>query len=85
MTWVYAGSLLVGFVALLIWLVLSGISERAVAGKGLIWQRVIGAVTAFGIAGMSATFGGWPALLAAGGAAMAAAGAALYVGAVGVE
>lgn len=85
MTWLYAGSLLIGFVGLLVWLILSGLSDGAGSGKGLVWQRTIGAVTAFGIAGMSATFGGWPSILAAVGATVAGAGAALYVGSVGVE
>ncbi len=85
MTWVYAGSLLIGFVSLLVWLVVSGLSDGAGSGSGLVWQRTIGAVTAFGIAGMSATFGGWPSLLAAVGAAVAAVGAGFYVGSVGVE
>ncbi len=85
MTWVYAASLLLGFVALLVWLLRISLSERPAGRSRLVGQRLIAATTTFGIAGMSATFGGWPGALAVLGAAAAAGGAAVYAGTVGAD
>lgn len=82
MTWVYATALLVGLagiIGLTVRLTLSGRQEPAG------WRRAVAGSTAFGIAGMSASFGGWSPILAALGAVGAALAAAVYAGMVGAD
>ena len=86
MTVVYAVVLAVGFVALLIW-----IAQTAIADTVSGWDRIdpevrfgsrgryaVGAAIGFGLAGMSATFAGWPVVAAIG----AAVGGAAFLVAV---
>jgi hypothetical protein len=53
----YAVALIVGFVALIIWILgtflPSGVNERLVA------RRVVGGLIAFGMGGLSASYAGW--------------------------
>lgn len=65
MRWVYASSLAIGF-ALLMVVLLADLNSRRM-------RIVVSVLTAFGIAGLSAAFAGWP-LVASAAAALAAAG-----------
>lgn len=89
----YALALIAGSVALVAWLVARGLAvnvphwrrvdpERRLGVPG---RRVVAGLVAFGIAGLSAAYGGWAAWAAALGAAAAAAAAAWYAGSVGRE
>lgn len=84
---VYAICVTVGVVALLAW-VLLGLTASSVAGKanldpearfGQVGRDTISGLLGFGLGGMSASFGGWPAGLAAVGA-VAGAVAAVLIG-----
>ena len=82
---------MVGFVLLLAWVAAVAVAETVDGWAGIDPDRrfgrrgrmLVGALNGFGIAGMSATFGGWPSIAAlagaaAGGLAIAAAAAFLH-------
>ncbi len=86
MTPVYAVALLVGAVALIAWIISTAIAS-SVEGWGWLdpegrlgrrGRMAVAALFGFGMAGLSATFGGWPAWAAAGAAAAGAAASAWY-------
>ncbi|MDH3539531.1 MAG: hypothetical protein OEP52_06025 [Acidimicrobiia bacterium] len=91
MSGTYATALIVGFLLLLLWAGAVALNESGAiefdpderfggAGRG-----VVATLVGFGMAGLSATYGGWPAV-AAGAAAMAGAGlAATYAFRVGAR
>ncbi len=89
----YALALLAGFTALLGWLVARGLAVNVPHWKradperrfGIPGRRVVAGLVAFGIAGLSAAYGGWAPWAAALAAAAAAAAAAWYAGSVGRE
>ncbi len=79
---VYGISLVIGFVALLAWILAVGFGgawnpeERF----GLRGRRIVGGMVAFGMGGLSAAYGGWPPVAAFAAATLAAAVVAWYVG-----
>lgn len=85
MNGVYGISLVVGIVALIAWILIGGFSEandgrpkhpdERFGAKG---RAVVAGLTAFGIGGLSASFGGWPTALAVIAATVAAAVFAVY-------
>lgn len=86
MRWVYAAALLVGLSALVAWVGWTLAAERGPDERfGPAGRRLVAAVTAFGLGGMSAAFGGWGSLPAAAAALLAAGAAAFYAGTVGVD
>jgi len=78
--YVYAAALVIGFVALVAWIIgtfaPNGIDERLVA------RRIVGGLIAFGMGGLSASFAGWPSLGALAAGVGASAIVAWYVGKV---
>jgi len=82
----YGVALVVGLTALIAWVIGVAVSRNDAGNPeqrfGLSGRRVVGALIAFGMGGLSAAYGGWPpwaAIIAA----SAAAGAAIwYVGTV---
>lgn len=83
---IYGVSLVVGFVALLAW-VIAVSASRTDAGNpeqrfGLKGRRIVGALVAFGMGGLSAAYGGWPEWAAIVAAVVAAGAAVWYVGTV---
>jgi hypothetical protein len=84
--WVYAVSLLVGLGTLVVWVAWTLSAERGPDDRfGLTGRRVVAAVTAFGLGGLSSAFAGWGSVPAAGAALVAAGAAAFYAGVVGVD
>jgi hypothetical protein len=81
-TWVYAGALAVGFVGVLALVARLGLLGRS---EPMVVRQAVAGLTAFGIGGMSATFGGWSPLLAGAGAIVAAVAAAAYASVVGAD
>jgi len=75
---VYAIALVVGFVALVVWVIGTfrpkGLSEQAVA------RRIVGGLIAFGMGGLSASYAAWPLLGTLGAGVLAAIAVAWYVG-----
>jgi uncharacterized membrane protein AbrB (regulator of aidB expression) len=82
---VYAIALFVGFLLLLVWIVGVGIGTWVEGWEfadperrfGFVGRSIVAGLVGFGMAGMSASFGGWPPVLAvlgaiAGAAAMVA-------------
>ncbi len=67
MNGVYGLSLVVGLIALVAWILLGGLSESN-SGRpshpderfGATGRGVVAGLTAFGIGGLSASYGGWP-------------------------
>lgn len=81
---IYGVSLVVGFVALIAW-VIAVAASRTDSGNpeqrfGLKGRRVVGGLVAFGMGGLSAAYGGWPAWAAVAAAIVAAGAAIWYVG-----
>ncbi|NOY54997.1 MAG: hypothetical protein GXP34_03330 [Actinobacteria bacterium] len=82
----YGVALIVGLIALIAW-VIAVAASRTDAGNpeqrfGLLGRRVVGALIAFGMGGLSAAYGGWPAWAAIVAAFVAAGAAIWYVGTV---
>lgn len=77
---VYAVALIVGFVALIVWIVGTflprGVNERLLA------RRLVGGMIAFGMGGLSASYAGWSSWGALGAAVLATGLVAWYVGRV---
>jgi hypothetical protein len=78
MNFVYGIALVIGFVALVVWVIgtflPNGLNERMVA------RRTVGGLIAFGMGGLSASYAGWPQLGALGAGVVAAVVVAWYVG-----
>ena len=85
MTGLYAVTLVAGFVALLAWVAMSVVAanvdgwdrydpDRRVGPWG---RRVVAGLVGFGMAGLSATYAGWPTAAAAGAAVAGLVGLAL--------
>ena len=81
MRWVFAISLILGMLALIVWAIAQG-SERRGPGRGVSAARTIAATVAFGMGAMSAAYAGWNLWLATLAAVVAAALAAWYAGTV---
>lgn len=72
MVWIYALALIVGFVALIAWIVGAALGAWVdgwefadpEARFGATGRSIVAGLVGFGIAGMSATFAGWHAVLA---------------------
>ncbi|NIA25151.1 MAG: hypothetical protein GWP04_06230 [Gammaproteobacteria bacterium] len=82
----YGVALVAGLTTLIAWVIAVAVSRTGAGNPeqrfGLRGRRVVGALIAFGMGGLSAAYGGWPAWAAIV-AAVAAAGAAIwYVGTV---
>lgn len=67
MNGVYGLSLVVGLIALVAWIFIGGFSESDDGGPahpderfGATGRGVVAGLTAFGIGGLSASYGGWP-------------------------
>lgn len=81
MVWIYALALIVGFVALLAWIVGAALGAWVdgwefadpEARFGATGRSIVAGLIGFGIAGMSATFAGWHAVLAVAAALLGAA------------
>jgi hypothetical protein len=73
---VYAIALFVGFLLLLVWIVGVGIGTWVEGWEfadperrfGFVGRSIVAGLVGFGMAGMSASFGGWPPVLAVVGA-----------------
>ena len=80
MNFVYGVALIVGFIALIVWVigrfVPNGLDERLVA------RRIVGGLIAFGMGGLSASYAGWAPLVALACGVLAAGLVAWYVGKV---
>lgn len=78
----YGISLVVGFVALIAWILAVGFGGRWNPEErfGLTGRRVVGGLVAFGMGGLSAAYGGLPPTAALAAAVAAAAVVAWYVG-----
>ena len=82
MTAVYGISLLIGAFALLVWIAATAVAHTVDGWDriepqerfGAVGRLVLGGVVGFGMAGMSASFGGWSPLLSFVGAVAGAAG-----------
>ncbi|MDF1594557.1 MAG: hypothetical protein P1T08_00480 [Acidimicrobiia bacterium] len=79
MNGVYGLSLVIGLVALVAWILIGGLSESNSARPvhpderfGATGRGVVGGLTAFGIGGLSASYGGWPTAAAIAAALVAA-------------
>jgi len=83
---VYGVALVVGFIALIAWVIAVAASRTDTGNPeqrfGVRGRRVVGALVAFGMGGLSAAYGGWPAWAAAIAAFVAAGAAVWYVGTV---
>jgi hypothetical protein len=79
---VYGVSLVVGFVALLAWILAVGFDGKFNPEEryGLAGRRVVGGLVAFGMGGLSAAYGGWSLALSLLAAVVAAGVVAWYVG-----
>lgn len=83
---IYAIALFVGFLMLLAWIVGVGIGTWVEGWEfadperrfGVVGRSIVAGLVGFGMAGMSASFGGWPPVLAVFGA-LAGAGAMVAV------
>ena len=84
MRWVFAVSLILGMLALIGWVLLSGTRGRSPDQRwGSRGRQTVAAAVAFGLGGMSAAYAGWKIGLATLAALVAAALAAWYAGTVG--
>ena len=85
MTPVYATVLLIGIILLIGWTIATAVGGNVAGWSGVdperrfgrIGRYVVAGCVGFGMAGMSATFAGWPAALAFGGAIAGAVGLAV--------
>jgi hypothetical protein len=59
MRWVFAVSLIAGMLALMGWVMLQGSRSREPNRPATKAQKVIAAAVAFGMGGLSASYGGW--------------------------
>lgn len=88
---VYGVVLSVGLVGLIVWVVTvalheSGVIEFDPDGRfGAGGRAIVGGSVGFGMAGLSASYGGWPTALAAVGALAGAAAAAVWAARMGRE
>ncbi|GBD84644.1 hypothetical protein BMS3Abin02_01038 [bacterium BMS3Abin02] len=82
----YGVALVVGLIALITWVIAVAASRTDIGSPeqrfGLSGRRVVGALIAFGMGGLSAAYGGWPPWAAVIAAGTAAAAAIWYVGTV---
>jgi multisubunit Na+/H+ antiporter MnhB subunit len=81
MRWVFALSLILGMLALILWAMVQG-KQRSRPGRGVNAARAIAAAVAFGMGGLSAAYAGWSLWVATLVAAGVAALAAWYAGTV---
>lgn len=81
MRWVFALSLIIGMVALIVWAMLAA-GQRLRPDRSAGGSRAIAAAVAFGMGGLSAAYAGWNLWLATLAAVVAAALAAWYAGIV---
>jgi hypothetical protein len=73
MKWLYAVSLVVGMLSLIVWALRQSVRRGDSGTQGDSWgPRVIAGAVAFGMGGMSASFAGWNPWVAAGAAVVAA-------------
>lgn len=79
MRWVFALSLILGMLALIVWAMVQG-KQRSRPDRGVNAARAIAAAVAFGMGGLSAAYAGWSLGLATLAAVGAAALAAWYAG-----
>lgn len=83
MRWVFAISLILGMLALIVWAIAQG-SQRRRPDRGVNTARAIAATVAFGMGGMSAAYAGWNLWVATLAAVVAAGLAAWYAGTVAI-
>ena len=84
MRWVFALSLILGMLAVIAWVMIAGSRDgSADPPRSIKVRQAVAAAVAFGMGGLSASYGGWNLALATVAGVVAAALAAWYAGRAG--